>query len=786
MFSVPNFVDLDHIDRCGKELTPADEHELLARLKVLKKARGFERTLETETFRLGKIMDEVYGRVRAESPEAWGKASTIQVARIVHPAPNVPLVTLFAVHRQLMARTEEYVCHPTRHRFLHVFDVRPLSHVKNFRRVREWIRARSPIISRFQEKAKTLMKESRRLTSESFQEHASRASSEVADGMQFTKEEQELILFLKLSLGQSRRIQENLHESFVPQILKETDKSCEIWGAYQTLQFLQEIGVYTPWEDLISKQKDLRVSEIEESMPVVKGQPSNASAPKIPGLLTEDPHDSVRYDFGDLPVYVIDDATAQELDDGISIEPVSDQPGTVWLHVHVADPTSVLPVTHPLVKIIEKRSESVYLEHKTYPMLPRELSVLSDLGRPDARSVGQKVVTFSAKIGSDGEILDYKVRPGVIRNVHKMRYDVVNEVLGTPTTNDKFRPFEPSYEAPALDTTDTLPHASDLKLLHQLTRALVQNRLRGDYVSYNSNQPEVKFLDKPLLENPPDAKQPFLYRGFPRMSYSVSTYKYNETGARSLVAECMKVAGRVASRFCVEHDVPVIRLGLSKTVYLSDEHRQRVLAERDPFGFVDPTTILRESVFMPPSESTLAPIAHEAVGAKAGEGYMRATSPLRRAEDMFNHWQLKSALLPASASTSKRTPFASEDMERIIREMASQKLALKKAYRTYARYWAHLYIRRYMEAQKLREAKEGKVDELDPLRNMDGFPMTKAQYNTYAWAFYQDVYIPKLGILGTMKVPSHDGVETASLVKVNAVRVAHNDLNPMLELERAI
>lgn len=782
MFSIPNFVDQELIERCGTEPAPAGEHELHARLKVLKRARGFERTLEAETFRLGKIMDNVYRQVRAESPEEWGKASTMQVARIIHPAPNVPLVTLFAAHRQLMERPEEYVCHPTRHRFLHVFDVRPQAHVQNFRRVREWIRSRNPIIRHFQEKAKTLREGSRRIALESRHEPASWASSELTSNVRFTREEQELILFLKLSLGQRRRIQQTLHEPYVPAILKDIDKSCEVWEAHQTYTFLQDIGVYTPWEDLISKQKDLRVSELaEEHTPARKGHASNVPAAKITGLLTKDPHESVRHDFGDLPVYVIDDVSAEELDDGVSIEPVSGQLGTVWLHVHIADPTSVLPNTHPMVTTIEKRSETVYLEHKTYPMLPRDLTALSDLGRADARTVGQKVLTLSAKIDSSGEILDYNIRAGIVRNIHKLRYDVVNEVIGTPTTDYKIRPFEPSHTPPILNITDTTPHASDLKSIYLVTRNLVQNRLRGDYVSYNSNQPEVKFLDKPLLENPSDASQPYLYRGFPKMSYSVSTYKFNESGARSLVAECMKVAGRVASRICLDHNTPVIRLSLSKTVYASDEHRQRVLAERDEYGFVDPTTILRESVFLPPSESSLAPNAHEAVGARQGEGYMRATSPLRRAEDMFNHWQLKSILLPGSES--KKAPLRNEDLERLIREMSSQKLALKKAYRTYARYWAHEYIRRYMESQKLRVEKEGKSDGIDPLREMEGYAMTRPQYNTYAWALYQDIYIPKLGLLATTRLPTHEGAELGQIVKVNALRVNHSDLNPVLEVE---
>ena len=105
--------------------------------------------------------------------------------------------------------------------------------------------------------------------------------------------------------------------------------------------------------------------------------------------------------------------------------------------------------------------------------------------------------------------------------------------------------------------------------MHQEQQRLRQ-RLQGDYVSYNSNRPDIGFLDTPVPEMPPNADRPFFYRGFPRLSYTVATYRYTEDGACSLVAECMKAAGRVASRFSLDNNVPVIHVGLPKTVYVSE------------------------------------------------------------------------------------------------------------------------------------------------------------------------------------------------------------------------
>jgi hypothetical protein len=62
-------------------------------------------------------------------------------------------------------------------------------------------------------------------------------------------------------------------------------------------------------------------------------------------IYSRDPVESMRRDFGDIPVYVIDSPTAHELDDGISIE---ETPDGVWVHAHIADPSHLIPPNHPL------------------------------------------------------------------------------------------------------------------------------------------------------------------------------------------------------------------------------------------------------------------------------------------------------------------------------------------------------------------------------------------------------------------------------------------------------
>ncbi|KAI5124454.1 hypothetical protein M0805_008338 [Coniferiporia weirii] len=785
MFAVPNFIDAFLVNRCGSGLQHTTPNELAARLRILKLARDFERAMEAEASRIGRLMNDIYPQVCAKSPDEWNKVTTMQIARMLDAAPNIPIVTLFAVHKQLMENSDEFVCHPVKHRFLHTFDVRPPSHLDKFRTVKEWVRKRSPIITAFQAKAKLLIDQSRKLAPESANEPPSHVDTGIK--ITFTPEEQEIIELLKLSMLNSRRIQAASFEGIIPSIIKDTRKYDEPITSYVTLKFLQEIGAYTPWEDTASKERELNLP-VEDDKSAVNPVTSSTVEPLIPtstpGLLAADPHEAVRHDFGDLPVFVIDDIGAEELDDGISIEPAVGEPGSAWLHVHVADPTAILPIDHPLMQQIQKRSESVYFEHRSWPMLPEDITRLCDMGRPDVRALGQNVVTFSAKINAAGDIADQKVRVGRVRNVHKLRYDAVNEIIGTHVSQYRFSPFVSSPPTLILhDTSKLLPHADTLKLLYEVTRRLVRNRLNEDSFSFSTNSPEVTFVDKPVPQMPTHTTRPMLYRGFPKLEYAVVNYKFVELGARSLVAECMKVAGRVCSIFCIENNIPAIRRSLPELRFSSDAQRESIIASRDELGFVSPAAIVRSGFIFPSGEFTTLPAGHSAVGAKDGEGYVRATSPLRRVEDILTHWQIKAVL---SAGGGTRPPLDESALRTIAEDLSDKKRVISRAYRSHTRQWSHTYIKRFIAAQEHQRAAQGGGDlEFDPLRDMDAYIVQRPTYNIARWSMFQDVFIPKLGLPGLLPSKDEIGLDLMTPIKVNAKNVFQYDLNQSLEVTLA-
>ncbi|KAL5495604.1 MSU1 [Sanghuangporus weigelae] len=782
MFAVPNFVDNFLVERCGTSETHEDDHQLAARLRVLRAAREFDRAVEKEMHRLGRAMRDIYPQVRARHPNEWEHVTTMQVARMLNATPNVSVITLFAVHRQLMDRADEFVCHPTRHRFAHSFDVRPLSHLKNIEAVKQMVRENNPVIHYFHEKAKFLIDRSRELAASSVGEPPSRA--DISD-MKFTPKEQEIITFLRHSISHERRIQQDPYEGMLPALIKDTNRYDEIITVHVALRFLREIGVFTPWEDTASKDKDLYLpSTTGDSiiLPIAEATPSSTARKeptKTSGLLTIDEHASVRHDFGDLPVYVIDDATAEELDDGVSIESVPGEPDSAWIHVHVADPTAIIPIIHPLAQEMQKRTETIYFAHQTYPMLPDDVAKLCDMGRADASSSGQNVLTFSAKIGSDGQILDYKVRVGRVRNVHKIKYDDVSAILLDRTDPIRFTPFEP--ELTGLDVVDSsyvLPHAGDLRRLFEVTRRLMEDRFKKGIFAFSFNYPEVEFLDKPVLRNPSHVVHPILYRGYPRLRYYTAIGQACELGSRSLVAECMKVASRVASRFCLDHNIAAIRRGMTN-VLIDEDKLSRIRAARDDNGFVDVDFLAQIGTTLPLGESSVKPIGHWLLGIPEGEGYVRVTSPLRRAEDMLAHWQIKSALLPGGGAPP---PLDEDEMKRVLEDMSGPKQTLKKAYRAHERQWSHTYIERFMAEQRKADTW---YSESNPLLRMEGYVLGLPIHNYVRWSQYQDVYLPKLGISAVLPVKYGDAIPIGSRIKVNAKNLFQYDLNQVLELELA-
>ncbi|MGI5877758.1 MAG: ribonuclease R [Christensenellales bacterium] len=131
-----------------------------------------------------------------------------------------------------------------------------------------------------------------------------------------------------------------------------------------------------------------------------------------------------RLDLRGQVVFTIDGADAKDLDDAVSIEPLS---GGGWrLGVHIADVSSYVRPGTALDEEAFARGTSVYLVDRVVPMLPEALSNGICSLNP---GVDRLTLSCVMDTSPDGEVKDFTVSPSVIRSVARMTYDDVNRVL---------------------------------------------------------------------------------------------------------------------------------------------------------------------------------------------------------------------------------------------------------------------------------------------------------------------------------------------------------------------
>ncbi|KAJ3076184.1 hypothetical protein HDU98_005068 [Podochytrium sp. JEL0797] len=418
--------------------------------------------------------------------------------------------------------------------------------------------------------------------------------------------------------------------------------------------------------------------------------------------------EAIRRDFGDMPVYVIDSPTAHELDDGISIE---ETPEGTWMHAHIADPTAYLPVGHPLSMLAQLRGNSLYLPERHYPMLPDVLSnARFNLGKSHC------ALTFSCRLGSDGEICDYKITPSIVKNIRILHYRTVNRVLDwsnvygvssppenlMPWVNKALTELQPTAtDAPSLDPETV----TNLRKLQQFAYTHLQLRIsRGGFVS---DQPDmsVKVEPYPLPITPTHPTHAFAYTSQqptpPPLVLLDANHASHIEPSSNLVSECMIMANRVAAKFCTDRALPAVYRGQAplKPVFGEEERAMvsEALATVDPVsGVLAYNSFRRILPYFSGAEVSMTPVAHYMLGVRGGEeefgGYMKVTSPLRRYKDLMMHWIIKGSLL--TGATGENVVFQRHDVERIAARGFDIEKRTGKVSSAGARFWALEWILR--------------------------------------------------------------------------------------------
>ncbi|KAF9007565.1 hypothetical protein BDQ17DRAFT_1350897 [Cyathus striatus] len=652
VFAIPSIASATLATRCGDDESSPSVIEINARVEVLRRIREIIRQVEERYRHVSKKGVGLYDRLRSDDPHEWSSVTLSEVARLIDPKPD--LLTIFATH-QMLAQKSKYFKFHRDYLVCQEFLVRPLAEVEIFDKVAQWNRlpvGTGPIDS-FALKARQAS-------------HDDDIPTQAPALHTWSDTDKDIIQFLTHSIRPFRTNQDSPYALARSTITRRVLPSVPEASIDVIYRLLVDIGVFAPWQD---NTKD----------DIVHRGLSTPPSTKVLGpedFYPADPLETIRHDFGDLPVYVIDDVTAEELDDGISVERIPSEPGSFWIHVHIADPGSLLHPGHKLAQHAQKQGQTIYFMQRSYPLFPKSImhhtSRGLSLGSGKVHSLPERVMTFSSKVNARGHIIDYRVRAGIVNNVHVLSYDQVDSHLFGKVSKSSY----PSKQA------------EDLQLLHQITRSIINERLITR-ISFAIQIPHD--IVSPTL-------QPSVFKGFPGLTYESKPF-YWRFGSRAMIAESAKLACRVASRYGVEHNLPLLRLHFHKIVDLIAAN--------------------------PTSEYTTEPRAHPVMQIPEGEGYSRVTSPLR--------------------PPSSKPPFSLEYMEDFGVALKLQETRNTYAERENALFFSVLYIDRWMQ-ETARLKAQGKEREHDPLRDLEGVAVMNNKVNLRDGGLQHRVWIPSLGL----------------------------------------
>lgn len=301
--------------------------------------------------------------------------------------------------------------------------------------------------------------------------------------------------------------------------------------------------------------------------------------------LDSPPDDSERnrVDLTQQKVYTIDDESTTEIDDGVSLETLSDGRHRIW--IHIADPTRLVQPDDALDQEARRRSTSLYLPTGMIPMFPSELAT-----GPMSLLQGQvcPAMSFGVTLAANGEIADYTIAASWVKPTYRLTYDDVDEMLELGVT-------------------------AEPEIAHLADWAEQRKQWRQSQGSISISLPEA------VIKVTQDEE--------------VEIELLDDSAARQLVAEMMILTGEVAGRFAIDKEIPLPFRSQPQPELPPEEELLQL-----PAG---PVRYCAIRGCMPRSEMSTTPARHAGLGL---EVYTQVTSPIRRYVDLLGHFQIKAHL----------------------------------------------------------------------------------------------------------------------------------------------
>jgi len=328
----------------------------------------------------------------------------------------------------------------------------------------------------------------------------------------------------------------------------------------------------------------------------------NVDASKYPG----------RKDLRQLPFCTIDPVTAKDFDDAVCYLPESHT-----LYVAIADVSAYVTPFGPIDAEAIYRSFSIYLPHRSIPMLPRELSETLCSLQPH---VDRLAYTFKMVIDPESlEVTETELFESIIHSKRRFNYEEVDALFESPAA-----------VPPKNDDEKTV--IANLFELRKMTDALREKRLKVGF-DFRSEELEMTLDDAQNI---------------------VETTVAEETPSHALIEDCMLLANKAAAAM---YERGVFRIHEPP----SPAKLQNLYTELAGIGIIaEQKESLKETITGIQHEAEKRGIAHEVdtliirsqmqaryapdnVGhfGLGFERYTHFTSPIRRYSDLIVHRLLK-------------------------------------------------------------------------------------------------------------------------------------------------
>ncbi|KAG5422173.1 MSU1 [Candida metapsilosis] len=413
-------------------------------------------------------------------------------------------------------------------------------------------------------------------------------------------------------------------------------------------------------------------------------------------LYQEDPLKEMRVDMREVPVYCIDDPTAHEIDDGISIHEEGDK---YVVSIHIAEPSSYIKPDSVVGSIAFEKSSTTYLPEAVFPMLPQIVSKLAGLGK-DSVDTRTFVVQYSLKKSDvdgyiSGKLKDSQYSPEVslLSKIEKdvydssevkfavakrfrqgFTYEAVNNLLQDDDNISKYRESSVSGDAD-FDNLIKLQHISSILW-----------GIRESNNAYTSGQ-NKKLTVGPYSGTFDGSKEGTYKLRLPnsdqQIAISPESTNYVST---QLVTENMIIANHLTAKFAADKGIQILYRTLDPKFNqeLLEEYKRLIQSESMD---INQETLLNLYAFLTRGIISDKPDKHFMMGLNM---YTNISSPLRRFIDMINQWKFQDYFLG-------RTTVSDDCIGGIVSRLNARNDIVRGLQRQSITFWQLLFLKIFNE-----------------------------------------------------------------------------------------